>query len=363
MKNIYKISLVLFFFLLFIGKIYSQEDATYIYNNGNVIYKESVNSIDSIKFSDNMPRKINVYKSNVIVFEKLVSEIDSIIFAISNMLATLTTNPVSDITESTATMGGNITFVGFPEYFERGVCYSTSNNPTVNDTKFIIAGSGTGEFSANVSGLTPNTQYYVRAYAINDEGVAYGNEVDFTMECAPTSYYGDITFTTESQLLDFKNAGYEYVCGNVTFFGKSNTLHTLTLLDNQLKGIYGNLTFDADYLTTLDGLYGLETVTGNVTSRGPMQNFEGLNNLQSIGGNFSISSNYYSSASLNALTSLSGLENLNSAHNNISITNCHNLLNFCPLVPAVENMTGTWYVSGCGYNPTKYQMLNGACQP
>lgn len=70
----------------------------------------------------------------------------------------------------------------------RGVCWSTSHNPTVNDSH-TSEGSGTGRFSSNISGLATGTTYYVRAYATNSVGTAYGEERSFTIETpsvAPT---------------------------------------------------------------------------------------------------------------------------------------------------------------------------------
>ena len=378
---------------------------------------------------------------------------------LTHILATVTTINASNIMENCATVGGNITNIGIPHYTEKGVCYSTSSNPTVNDTKIQVEGTGMGIFSTIINQLSPNITYYIRAYAINDVGVSYGNQISFKTACQPFTYCGDITFTTESQLLAFKDAGYKYVIGNVTVAG--NTLTSFQLLNNQLEGISGDFLISAsgslNSLTSFSGFGSLQSIGGNFkiyasshdngnnNSLNSLASFSGLESLQSIGGNFEITaeassgsgSNVSSTRSLNSLTSFSGLENLQfiggdfkiSAHSgnwyitsnnasatslislaafsglenlqfiggdfiissssyayyymasagalssltsitgmgnlhsviNISITNCSKLYNFCPLVPAVENMTGTWYISGCGYNPTKYQMLNEQC--
>jgi len=100
---------------------------------------------------------------------------------------TLTTAEASNVTVTTATAGGIITDVGTPAYTERGVCYGTTVNPTVdgNSTKIAVSGSGTGSFAANLTGLTAETTYYARAYATNDNGTVYGNEVSFTTNAEP----------------------------------------------------------------------------------------------------------------------------------------------------------------------------------
>jgi len=98
---------------------------------------------------------------------------------VSNM-PVVTTAPVTIFSSTTATLGGNIVSVGQPPYNERGVCWSTSRNPVTSEYTIVIAGSGTGNFSTSVSGLTPNTTYYARAFATNTQGTAYGEEISFT---------------------------------------------------------------------------------------------------------------------------------------------------------------------------------------
>ena len=99
-------------------------------------------------------------------------------------LATLTTTPISSITTSTATGGGNISSDGGTTVTVRGICYGTSPNPTTANTK-ITNGSGTGSYSCNLTGLASGTTYYVRAYATNTTGTAYGSQVSFTTLALP----------------------------------------------------------------------------------------------------------------------------------------------------------------------------------
>lgn len=94
------------------------------------------------------------------------------------MLATVTTDEVSDITINTAVCGGNVLNDGYAEVTERGICYATHEEPTVFDYK-VAGGEGLGLFQCRMSGLEMLTTYYVRAYAKNSEGYAYGNEVTF----------------------------------------------------------------------------------------------------------------------------------------------------------------------------------------
>ncbi len=91
----------------------------------------------------------------------------------------LTTLGASEITYSGAISGGNITADGGAAITARGVCWSTSHKPTVADSK-TEDGSGSGTFTSTLTGLSPETPYYVRAYASNSQGTAYGGEISFT---------------------------------------------------------------------------------------------------------------------------------------------------------------------------------------
>ena len=92
----------------------------------------------------------------------------------------LNTNEVSEITLTSAQCGGKILTSGNSIVTERGVCWSTEQNPTVLDSH-TNDGKGLGSFTSNLENLTENTTYYVRAYATITEGITtYGNEVSFT---------------------------------------------------------------------------------------------------------------------------------------------------------------------------------------
>jgi len=90
----------------------------------------------------------------------------------------VTTGSVSSIGVYTATVAGNVTDDNGAAVTERGVCYSTTGAPTISDSK-VTTGSGEGAFSEDLSGLTANTHYYAKAYAINSQGTSYGVLVEF----------------------------------------------------------------------------------------------------------------------------------------------------------------------------------------
>jgi len=94
-------------------------------------------------------------------------------------IPTLTTTAISSITTTSASSGGNITDDGGAEVTARGVCWGAATKPEITGSKTSDS-KGTGSFTSSITGLTPNTKYYVRAYATNSEGTAYGNEQSFT---------------------------------------------------------------------------------------------------------------------------------------------------------------------------------------
>ena len=114
----------------------------------------------------------------------------------SSTIPTVTTSTITNTGQTNATGGGNITSDGGGSVTARGVCWSTTANPTITESH-TSDGSGTGAFVSQLSGLTPNTPYYVRAYATNSSGTAYGNEVTFSTNVALAigqSYQGGIIF-------------------------------------------------------------------------------------------------------------------------------------------------------------------------
>jgi hypothetical protein len=94
---------------------------------------------------------------------------------------TVTTQSVTDIEPTTATGRGTVVSDGGQTITERGVCWSTSLNPTTADTKATSAGT-TGAYTVSMTSLIEHTLYHARAYAINSIGTSYGSDVTFTAE-------------------------------------------------------------------------------------------------------------------------------------------------------------------------------------
>ncbi len=126
----------------------------------------------------------------------------------------INTTSASSITINSAVSGGNITSDGGTAITARGIVWGTSALPTLSDNVITDSGTGTGNFTANITGLTPNTTYYIRAYATNSNGTFYGNEVSFsTLSNLPTVITTPITSLTSNSAV---------LGGNITADGESS---------------------------------------------------------------------------------------------------------------------------------------------
>lgn len=93
------------------------------------------------------------------------------------VVPSVSTSGCSNVTNTSLTASGNVTGDGYATVTSRGFCYSSTNsNPTLADS-YVVSGSGTGSYSASITGLAPGTTYYIRSYATNSAGTGYGNVV------------------------------------------------------------------------------------------------------------------------------------------------------------------------------------------
>lgn len=130
--------------------------------------------------------------------------------------ASVQTISVTNVTSSSAVSGGNITDDGGSEITSRGVVWGLNSNPTIDRDKKTQNGTGIGQYSSNVTGLEPGTMYYLRAYAVNTQGVSYGKEVCFTTDCViPTVTTDEATDISPTSAM---------VGGNVIASGGSDIL-------------------------------------------------------------------------------------------------------------------------------------------
>ena len=103
---------------------------------------------------------------------------------------TLTTISIQSVTYTTARSGGIITSDGGENITEMGICWGTTVNPTLNDSRMSYMAVGVADFYIMINSLQPSTKYYLRAYAINSVGIGYGNELNFS-----TFPFGPIIFS------------------------------------------------------------------------------------------------------------------------------------------------------------------------
>jgi uncharacterized protein (TIGR02145 family) len=213
---------------------------------------------------------MNIHQSNGTVLQIPLNTIDSITYTIPNPgnLATLTTLPAVNITDIAATSGGNITNNGGSLITQRGVCYSTSLSPTTANTT-IISGSGTGSFTSNLTSLTASTTYYVRAYATNSAGTAYGNELSFTTNAGGggivTNPGAGVTFNGYTYTSIVLGNGQEWMAENLrtTAYANGDPIPNVTDANqwqNLTTGAWAHYNNDSQYENPYGKLYNWYTV-------------------------------------------------------------------------------------------------------
>jgi hypothetical protein len=191
-------------------------------------------------------------------------------------LPTVTTAAASSVTETSAACGGNITDDGGVPVTARGVCWSTSKKPTISGNH-TTDGNGTGTFTSALTGLTPNTTYYARAYAVNLAGTAYGNEVKF-MTAVPIPPHIVLNRTR----LNFGAVSGESRTGSQTFLignsGGSSLTWTVSPADTWIKASplngTGNMmvTVSVDAAGLAPGAYaGMITITDPNADNSPAE--------------------------------------------------------------------------------------------
>lgn len=119
-------------------------------------------------------------------------------------LPTVTTATISSIAENAAEGGGEVTDDGGADITARGICWGMTQNPTTGDT-CTSDGTGNGVFTSDLTGLTADTEYYVRAYATNSVGTAYGSQESFTTTASQAEaplFTVSLTLSDDANTLD-----------------------------------------------------------------------------------------------------------------------------------------------------------------
>jgi uncharacterized protein (TIGR02145 family) len=119
----------------------------------------------------------------------------------------VTTTQVSGVLYFSAVGGGIVTDDGGGQVYARGVCWSTEANPTVED-KITIDGSGTGQFTSFLDGLSSGVTYHVRAYAANSNSIEYGEDFKFSTRLTGVTFNSELTYGT---LADIEGKNYKTI--------------------------------------------------------------------------------------------------------------------------------------------------------
>lgn len=126
----------------------------------------------------------------------------------------VTTTTPSSITINSAVCGGDVVYSNSSAITERGICYSTMANPTTSGS-IVTSGSGSGSFTANLTNLSSNTKYYVKAYAKTSSGTYYGSEKSFTTLSQSVSYCSSKGNNSTYEWIDLvRFAGIDRTSGN-----------------------------------------------------------------------------------------------------------------------------------------------------
>ena len=139
---------------------------------------------------------------------------------------------MTDIATVSATCGGNVTDDGGFVITSCGICWSTSQNPTISDNHTTNS-TGIGIFTNSITGLNPYTTYYVRAYATNSKGTNYGEQKSFkTKYDAPFGAIAGVFSVSSTKQVCFSRGNLQYQAStNIwrfaghqwTYIGNSNT--------------------------------------------------------------------------------------------------------------------------------------------
>ncbi len=243
-------------------------------------------------------------------------------------LPKLITNPVTDLTRYFAKFTGSIIDTGDSKIIDAGFIIDTFPSPTLDKkiNQFISAPDQNGLMEKNITGGIPaNTTFYLRSYAKNSRGVAYGNEVKY-VTLSENIFKGNVILSTQQQVEEFGKGKYTTIDGDLEIRGTVSDLSPLkdlALINYQLRII------NTSQLPSLKGLDSLEKVSALINSfRGfrienniALKSLKGLERLNGSEGRIEIINN-------DELTDLNGLNNISFINfGDLKIEGCEKLRN------------------------------------
>jgi uncharacterized delta-60 repeat protein/uncharacterized repeat protein (TIGR01451 family) len=225
-------------------------------SNGTVIQNHA-----AIYFDYNTPVITNTVTHTIHDFQVLNLTKSNLVKKLT--MPTITSQSISSVTISSAVAGGNISDDGGAFVTARGVCWSTSSNPTIANNK-TNDGTGMGDFTSYITELFPNTTYYVRAYAINNIGIVYGNEVIFT-----TSVGTGFNLSLKNNISIYPNPGNGSLTLTINSLN-SEYVETRVLNSNgalvyneRINNFNGNYNESIDLSLLPKGFYTIQIITSN----------------------------------------------------------------------------------------------------
>ena len=189
---------------------------------------------------------------------------------------TISTGAVTELAATSAKVSGNITSSGGGTVTNRGICWSTTQNPTVSNSK-TTEGTGAGQYTSTLSGLLASTTYFARAYGENNRGIVYGSQVAFTTLGPPTlttTAVSNITATSAtSGGTIINNGGSPITAKGIVWSTSPNPTIALTTKTDDGTGV-GNFT-SAIFNLTNNTKYYIRAYATNIvgTSYGEDQSF------------------------------------------------------------------------------------------
>jgi len=252
------------------------------------------------------------------------------------------TTETSQIMDTTARVSAEIVDHGGVAITEYGVVWGMSGNPTMADNKEIGGNGniGNASFTVILEGLEASTKYYVRAYAINQEGTSYGQQLEFTTEELGTKIlYGSAYLKSQTDVDNLGAQGYTKIYGTLNIID-SNSPASITNVDALSTIEYigeGLEIYQNGLLENLDGLSNLKELGGHLAmgTNAKLQNLDALTNLTKVGG---------ISFHETSLINIDGLQNI-SELGSIFISSNWNLTEI-NVFQDVEFLTGDLHIGG-----------------
>lgn len=235
------------------------------------------------------------------------------------------TFPVANINRYYVDVSGQVTDSGEASISAAGFVVGTVATPTIesNLNKFIVPIEADGNLKVTIIEIPAGSTYYIRAFATNKYGTGYGDEVSFSLPKAGKVYQGDVTLSTQQEIIDFGAEQYTTIDGALIITGSVTDLSPLkhlaiinyalkvsnTVALKNLKGMDSLAVTNAKYF-----FHGMR-IENNIA----LTSLEGLEKLKSNNGDLYIINN-------DALTDLRGLNNISYSHfGELRVDNCDNI--------------------------------------